>query len=196
VGTATAVGMSLETGAGWDEALSVGYTFATVGLLTAIFGGMLLINVATRIDRRLAIAILRHILRLPVRIYDTLTTGGIVARVQGAQSLREFLTGIAFSTILDVVTLFAFMVLVLFTLIPYEESRRWDCTFSIISRGVFDLGKYESHIREEWWRVWIPLEGRIPPVLRFQTSIRQSLETETPVFSSTNTKSSTSSRRA
>jgi ESS family glutamate:Na+ symporter len=34
---------------GWEEALSIGYTFATVGLLAGIFGGMVLINVGTRL---------------------------------------------------------------------------------------------------------------------------------------------------
>jgi len=47
-GTATAIGNSLASEGQWEEALTIGYTFATVGLLTAIFGGMLLINIATR----------------------------------------------------------------------------------------------------------------------------------------------------
>lgn len=47
-GTATAVAGSLADRARWPEAEVIGYTFATVGLLSAIFGGMVLINVATR----------------------------------------------------------------------------------------------------------------------------------------------------
>ncbi|QDT91138.1 sodium/glutamate symporter [Gimesia algae] len=46
-GTATAVSESLQAG-GFEDALSLGYTFATIGLLTGIFGGLLLINIATR----------------------------------------------------------------------------------------------------------------------------------------------------
>src|SRR5262249_39128305 len=46
-GTATVVGEALEQG-GWAEATSVGYTFATLGLLAGIFGGMVLINVGVR----------------------------------------------------------------------------------------------------------------------------------------------------
>ena len=47
-GTATAVSESLTAG-GFDDALSLGYTFATIGLLTGIFGGLTLINIATRL---------------------------------------------------------------------------------------------------------------------------------------------------
>lgn len=46
-GYATAIGKTLEN-YGWQEAMTVGYTSATVGLLSGVFGGMLLINIATR----------------------------------------------------------------------------------------------------------------------------------------------------
>ncbi|MEX0727151.1 MAG: sodium/glutamate symporter [Planctomycetaceae bacterium] len=46
-GTAAVVAGILEN-EGWDEALSIGQTFATIGLLSGIFGGLLLINIATR----------------------------------------------------------------------------------------------------------------------------------------------------
>ena len=45
--TSTVVGGVLEEH-GWAEALSVGYTFATAGLLAGTFGGMLLVNVGVR----------------------------------------------------------------------------------------------------------------------------------------------------
>jgi ESS family glutamate:Na+ symporter len=46
-GTATAIGSVLGR-AGWDEALTVGYTLATVGLLAGNVGGMALVFLATR----------------------------------------------------------------------------------------------------------------------------------------------------
>ncbi len=46
-GTATAIGGVLEQN-GWEDALSIGYTSATIGMLTAVFAGMILINIATR----------------------------------------------------------------------------------------------------------------------------------------------------
>ena len=49
-GTATVVGGVLESGSdGLEDALTIGYTFATVGLLAGIIGGMLLVNIATRL---------------------------------------------------------------------------------------------------------------------------------------------------
>lgn len=48
-GTANVVGTVLRDSGGYDDALTIGYTFATVGLLAAILGGMILINVATRL---------------------------------------------------------------------------------------------------------------------------------------------------
>ncbi len=46
-GYATAIGKTLQN-YGWEEALTVGYTSATVGLLAGVIGGMILINIATR----------------------------------------------------------------------------------------------------------------------------------------------------
>jgi ESS family glutamate:Na+ symporter len=46
-GTATAIGQVLQE-AGWDDALTIGYTFSTVGLLAGVVGGILLINLATK----------------------------------------------------------------------------------------------------------------------------------------------------
>ena len=46
-GTVTAVGGVLES-RGWDEALSIGFTLATAGLLAGNLGGMALVFVATR----------------------------------------------------------------------------------------------------------------------------------------------------
>lgn len=46
-GYATAIGKTFQN-YGWEEAMTVGYTSATVGLLAGVFGGMLLINIATR----------------------------------------------------------------------------------------------------------------------------------------------------
>ena len=46
-GVATAIGGIFEK-AGWEDAMTVGYTSATVGLLAGLFGGIVLINLATR----------------------------------------------------------------------------------------------------------------------------------------------------
>ncbi len=46
-GTATAIGGVLEQN-GWEDALTIGYTSATIGMLTSVFAGMIIINIATR----------------------------------------------------------------------------------------------------------------------------------------------------
>ncbi len=46
-GTAAAVG-SVFANNGWEEATTIGQTFATIGLLCGIFVGIILINIATR----------------------------------------------------------------------------------------------------------------------------------------------------
>jgi ESS family glutamate:Na+ symporter len=48
-GTANVVGTVLQDSGGYENALTIGYTFATVGLLAGILGGMVLINMATRL---------------------------------------------------------------------------------------------------------------------------------------------------
>lgn len=47
-GYAAAIGGTLKDVAGWDEAITIGQTFATLGLLSGVFGGLILINWATR----------------------------------------------------------------------------------------------------------------------------------------------------
>lgn len=48
-GFATSIGTTLETNYGFGGAVGIGVTFATIGLMVGILGGMLNINIATRI---------------------------------------------------------------------------------------------------------------------------------------------------
>ena len=47
-GYAAAIGGTLESITGWEEALTIGQTFATIGILASVFGGIILINIAAR----------------------------------------------------------------------------------------------------------------------------------------------------
>jgi glutamate:Na+ symporter, ESS family len=47
-GYAAAIGGSLDIIDGWKEALTIGQTFATIGILASVFGGIVLINIAAR----------------------------------------------------------------------------------------------------------------------------------------------------
>ena len=46
-GVATSIG-TFYADNGWEDALTVGYTFATAGLLVGLFGGIIMINIACR----------------------------------------------------------------------------------------------------------------------------------------------------
>ena len=48
-GYAAAIGSALNELSGWKEALTIGQTFATIGILNGIVGGLILINIATRL---------------------------------------------------------------------------------------------------------------------------------------------------
>ncbi len=47
-GYAAAIGGTLQEVGSWEEAITIGQTFATLGLLCGILGGLLLINIATK----------------------------------------------------------------------------------------------------------------------------------------------------
>lgn len=48
-GYAAAIGETLKEVAGWEEALPIGQTFATIGIICGILGGLVLINIGNRI---------------------------------------------------------------------------------------------------------------------------------------------------
>src|SRR6056297_21594 len=47
-GYAAAIGGTLQEVGGWEEAITIGQTFATIGILSGILGGLLMINIATK----------------------------------------------------------------------------------------------------------------------------------------------------
>ena len=67
-GYAAAIGGSLNQLMGWDEAVTIGQTFATIGLLSGVFGGLIMINWATRAK---ATKLIKSISELP----DSMRTG-------------------------------------------------------------------------------------------------------------------------
>lgn len=60
-GTAAAIGNALAA-SGWDEAVSIGQTFATIGLLGGIIGGVIIINIGARKNQT---AIIEDVNKLP-----------------------------------------------------------------------------------------------------------------------------------
>jgi subfamily B ATP-binding cassette protein HlyB/CyaB len=70
-------------------------------------------HTGTRVDAALTAQVFSHLLKLPVRYFEHRPTGTIVARLQGVETVREFITGAAVTLILDLpmmVIFIAFMV--------------------------------------------------------------------------------------
>ena len=61
----------------------------------------LLLHTGNRIDAVLGNRVFEHLLRLPLRYFEQRPTGTLVARLQGVETIREFLTGAAASLALD-----------------------------------------------------------------------------------------------
>jgi subfamily B ATP-binding cassette protein HlyB/CyaB len=114
----------------------------TYGTLTAVAFGLgmflafnaamawlrqsLVLHTGNRVDAVLAAEVLRHLLRLPLGYFERRPTGVTVARLQGIETVREFLTGAAMSVVLDV----PFLAVVLAVMFWYS----WQ--LSLIALGV------------------------------------------------------------
>jgi subfamily B ATP-binding cassette protein HlyB/CyaB len=86
----------------------------------------LVIHTGNRVDAVLATSILRHLLRLPVPYFEQRPTGVTVARLQGVETIREFITGAAVSFVLDL----PFLCIVLAVMFAYS----WQ--LSLIALGI------------------------------------------------------------
>jgi ATP-binding cassette, subfamily B, bacterial HlyB/CyaB len=69
----------------------------------------LVLHTGNRIDATLGHKVFSHLLDLPVRYYDHRPTGVIIARVQGVETIREFLAGGLVTLLLDLPFLFVFL---------------------------------------------------------------------------------------
>ncbi|MGH8704629.1 MAG: peptidase domain-containing ABC transporter, partial [Burkholderiales bacterium] len=78
----------------------------------------LLLHTGNRIDAVLGTRVFEHLLRLPPRYFETRPTGTLVARLQGVETIREFITGAAASVLLDVPFLVVFLAIMLWYSVP------------------------------------------------------------------------------
>lgn len=69
----------------------------------------LVLHTGNRIDATLGHKVFSHLLDLPVRYYDNRPTGVIIARVQGVETIREFLAGGLVTLLLDFPFLIVFL---------------------------------------------------------------------------------------
>lgn len=69
----------------------------------------LVIHTGNRVDAVLGSKVFGHLFRLPIRYFENRPTGTLVARVQGVETVREFLTGATVTLVLDLPFLFIFL---------------------------------------------------------------------------------------
>lgn len=69
----------------------------------------LVLHTGNRIDSVLGGEVFQHLLRLPLPYFEQRPTGTLIARLQGVETLREFVSGAAVTLILDVPFLLIFL---------------------------------------------------------------------------------------
>ena len=74
----------------------------------------LILHTGNRIDAALGGRVFEHLFRLPPRYFETRPTGTVIARVQGIDTVREFLSGAAVTLILDVPFLLLFLAMMFY----------------------------------------------------------------------------------
>ena len=78
----------------------------------------LMLHTGNRIDAVLGMRAFEHLLRLPPRFFETRPTGTLVARLQGIETIREFITGAAAGVLLDLPFLVVFLAVMLWYSVP------------------------------------------------------------------------------
>jgi ATP-binding cassette, subfamily B, bacterial HlyB/CyaB len=73
----------------------------------------LLLYASNKIDIRMATRTFGHLLNLPIALFEQSSAGVMVKHMQQTARIREFLTGRLFMTLLDVISLFVFIPLLL-----------------------------------------------------------------------------------
>lgn len=94
-------------------------TLAVIGVALAMFllftGAMtwlrqyLVLHTGNRIDAVLGSRVFRHLLRLPLPYFEARSTGVLVARLHGVETIREFVSGAAVGLLLDFPFLLVFL---------------------------------------------------------------------------------------
>lgn len=69
----------------------------------------LVIHTGNRVDAVIGSRVFSHLFRLPVPYFEHRPTGTLIARVQGVETIREFVTGAAVTLLLDLPFLFIFL---------------------------------------------------------------------------------------
>ncbi len=89
----------------------------------------LVLHTGNRIDAVLGSQVFRHLLRLPLPYFEHRPTGVLVARMQGVENIRQFVSGAAVTLLLD----FPFLIIFLAVMLWYS----WQ--LSLIAFGMLSL---------------------------------------------------------
>jgi HlyB family type I secretion system ABC transporter len=95
---------------------TVGFGLLMFSLFRVVMTGLrqyLLDHTANKIDLALIVGFISHTFSLPLKFFETRYVGDILARVQENQKLRRFLTGEAITFVLDLLTIFVYIGLML-----------------------------------------------------------------------------------
>ena len=96
----------------------------------------LVLHTGNRIDAVLGSQVFRHLLRLPLPYFEQRPTGTLVARLQGVETIREFLSSAAVTLVLD----FPFLLIFLAVMFAYS----WQ--LSLIAVGLLGLIAFVSFL--------------------------------------------------
>ncbi|NLW80181.1 MAG: peptidase domain-containing ABC transporter [Desulfovibrionales bacterium] len=83
--------------------------FMAFGSLMTWLRQYLILHTGTRIDATLCCKVFAHLVRLPMPYFEARPTGTLVARIQGVESIRQFVSGAAVTLLLDCPFLLVFM---------------------------------------------------------------------------------------
>ncbi len=99
--------------------LSVGVVVA-LGFDTALsfLRNYMLLWATNKIDARLASRTFEHLMRLPMHFFEQSSAGVLVKHMQQTETIREFMTGKLFMTVLDSTALLFFIPILLFYSVP------------------------------------------------------------------------------
>ncbi|MGH7461280.1 MAG: peptidase domain-containing ABC transporter, partial [Longimicrobiales bacterium] len=95
----------------------IGVALGVFILFTAVMRWVrqyLILHTGNRIDAVLGLQVFEHLFRLPARYFEQRPTGVLVARVQGVETIREFLSGAAVTLVLDVPFLLIFLAIMFY----------------------------------------------------------------------------------
>lgn len=99
----------------------LGCALAILIVFSALLGWLrlwLLNHTGNRVDAVLGSAVYAHLLRLPIGFFERRAVGVLAARLNGIETIREFLSGAAITVILDVPFALVFVVAMAFYSVP------------------------------------------------------------------------------